>query len=352
MPFQMTLWRVAGSKLENIGTSRLDQEQRLEDWIAADPSILGMDDIVIIGRQVCTDFSGRIDLLAMNREANCTVLELKKGRTPREVTAQTLEYGAWVNTLDYDALDEICLGFHKKDLRSVFKDAFDVPIPEVVNASHNLVVVASELDESSERIIAYLSEVHRLSINAVFFGFFADGNGEYLGRAWLKDPVEIVERAESRKRAPWGGFWFVNLGEGEHRNWDDNRKYGYIGAGQGEKYSRPLTRLKVGDKIFAYMKGRGYVGYGEVTKEAVPAKDFRVDSMATPLLDLPLKAPHADENKNSDELSEWAVGVKWLRAYPREEAKTFSGVFANQNIVCKLRDLKTLDFLRVEFGAS
>lgn len=352
MPFEMMLWRVAGSKLERVVASRLDQEQRLEDWIANDASILGMDDIVIIGRQVPTDFSGRIDLLALNREANCVVLELKRGRTPREVTAQALEYGAWVNDLSFEDLDQICRDYRQQDLRTTFREAFDVDIPEVVNATHNLVIVASELDDSSERIISYLSNVHRLSINAVFFSFFADGPTEHIGRSWLSDPAETVERSESKKRVPWSGFWFVNIGESDHRNWDDNRQYGYIAAGQGEKYSRPLARLKVGDKFFAYMKGRGYVGFGEVTKEAVPVRDFVVDSAEKHLLDLTLKAPHADANKDKDSMSDWAVGVKWLRTYPREEAKTFSGAFANQNIVCKLRDQKTLDFLRTEFGAS
>ena len=60
-----------------------------------------------------------------------------------------------------------------------------------------------------------------------------------MGRAWLKDPVETIERSEARKRAPWSGYWSVNVGESEHRNWDDNRKYGFIGTGQGEKYSAP-----------------------------------------------------------------------------------------------------------------
>jgi hypothetical protein len=128
--------------------------------------------------------------------------------------------------------------------------------------------VASALDESSERIITYLSEEHSVSINAVFFNFFRDDSSGFLGRAWLKDPVETIERSESRKRAPWTRYWFVNAGEGPHRNWNDNIQYGYISAGQGEKYSRPLRHLKVGDRIFAYMKGLGYVGYGEVTNEA------------------------------------------------------------------------------------
>jgi len=37
MSFEMMLWKVAGTKLQPISASALDQEQRLEDWIAADP---------------------------------------------------------------------------------------------------------------------------------------------------------------------------------------------------------------------------------------------------------------------------------------------------------------------------
>lgn len=351
MPFEMTLWRVAGSKLDPIAPAHLEQEQRLEDWIAKDPSILGMD-IALIGRQVQTAYGGRIDLLALDRDANCIVLELKRGRTPREVVAQLLDYGAWVKDLGYNELDQIAQRWIQKSVATIFQEAFGDTIPEAVNASHNLIVVASDLDDSSERIISYLSEEYGVSINAVFFTFFRENSAELLGRAWLKDPVETIERSEARKRAPWSGYWFVNVGEGEHRNWDDNRKYGYIGAGQGEKYSRPLRHLQVGDKIFAYMKGIGYVGYGEVTKDATPISDFVVDHLGKPLLELPLRAVRASENKDSAEKAEWTVGVRWLKEVPREQAKTFKGVFANQNIVCKLRDPKTLEFLRSEFSVG
>jgi len=137
-----------------------------------------------------------------------------------------------------------------------------------------MVIVASELDESSERIISYLAEERDVNINAVFFRFFRDSGVEHLGRAWLKDPIETLERSESKKHAPWLGYWFVNAGEGEPRNWDDNRQYGYVGAGQGPRCSRALLRLHPDDQIFVYMKGFGYVGSGVVTREAAPSSEF------------------------------------------------------------------------------
>ena len=186
----------------------------------------------------------------------------------------------------------------------------------------------------------------------MFFSFFAADGKELLGRAWLRDPVETIEHAEEKRRRPWSGYWFVNVGEGPHRNWDDNRRYGYVAAGQAEKYSRPLLHLQPGDKVFAYMRGLGYVGYGEVTKPAVPIREFVPNGQQRRLLDLPLKAAGAVENSESPELSEWTVGVRWIDAVERDKAKTFKGAFANQNIVCKLRDDRTLDFLRTEFGVE
>jgi hypothetical protein len=51
MSFGMNLWRVQGTGLQEIKSNILDDEQRLEDWVVADPSLLGTD-LLLIGRQV------------------------------------------------------------------------------------------------------------------------------------------------------------------------------------------------------------------------------------------------------------------------------------------------------------
>ncbi len=98
------------------------------------------------------------------------------------------------------------------------------------------------------------------------------------------------------------------------------------------------------------MKGLGYVGYGVVKEAACMIKDFTADSMGKNLLDLPLSAPEASDNKDDPENSEWAVKVDWKKTFTREEAKSFKGIFANQNIVCKLRNQETVEFLKDQFG--
>jgi len=350
MPISMKLWRVVQeTELKELPTSSLEAEYILEDWISKDSSLLGME-LLMIGRQVTTDFGGRIDLLAIDRQGDITIIELKRDRTPRDIVAQVLDYASWIRRLSYKDLDSIASAYIKKDLSSAFVEFFDEAIPENINVNHKMLIVASEFDDSSQRIVEYLAEEYQVNINAIFFSIFTDDQGKLVGRAWLMDPEDVQDRAESRKQAPWSGCWCVNVGEGSHRNWDDNVKYGYIGAGQGPKYSDPLKKLKEGDPIFAYMKGLGYVGFGIVREPAKMVKDFVVEGGQKTLLDVPLTAHNTADNRDDPKISEWAVGVDWKKTFDRNDPRYFKGIFANQNIVCKLRHKRTIDFLRTQFG--
>ena len=42
---------------------------------------------------------------------------------------------------------------------------------------------------------------------------------------------EVKQRTTSTNQTEWAGNWFVNVGEGPHRTWEDNMKFGFVGAG-------------------------------------------------------------------------------------------------------------------------
>ena len=94
MAVEIAIWRMTGAGPHKLVSSPLDFEQRLEDMLSEDPSMSGMD-LLILGRQVPTSHGGYIDLLALDADGRAHVLELKRDRTPRYVVAQALDYGSW-----------------------------------------------------------------------------------------------------------------------------------------------------------------------------------------------------------------------------------------------------------------
>ena len=342
-----SLFRVGGSGLEPLNKSSLVKEEQLEDWLDANPLMLGLD-VLIIGRQVITEHGGRIDILAIDRAGDLVILELKRDKTPREIVAQILDYASWVVTLTTPQVHDIALKKLGRRLEDVFLERFETALPDVLNANHSMIVVASEFDASSKRIVEYLAEHHDININTAFFSIFDDGQGQLLATDWLLDQQEVAERSESKTKSPWSGIWYANVGEGPNRSWEDMRTYGFLASGGGRVYSKKLEQLNVGDHLYAYQKQAGYVGHGVVTSAVVPVTEFQVDGSS--ILSKPLKEPHLAHDKDDPELGEYLVGVNWLKTVPIAEGKTFPKAFANQNIVCKLRDPATIEFLGREFG--
>ena len=55
--------------------------------------------------------------------------------------------------------------------------------------------------------------------------------------------------------------------------WPIAHKYGFLNAGGGSWYWKPLRNLEPGHRVFAYVSGAGYVGIGRVTGKVIPARD-------------------------------------------------------------------------------
>ena len=89
------LWLIKNKELVEISKSKLDFEIRLEDWIASDMSIISPN-LLFLGRQVPTNYGGYIDILAMEENGDLVIVELKREKTPRDITAQVLDYASWV----------------------------------------------------------------------------------------------------------------------------------------------------------------------------------------------------------------------------------------------------------------
>lgn len=368
MPLELGVWRVdgQGTKAKPIELAQLDLESRLESILADDIRIANSD-WMVIGRQVRTPFGGTsVDLLALDSEGELVVLELKRDKTPRDILAQVLEYGAWVVGLKTDDIARIFADYQKRyspgtqarSLDQAFCERFRVrEMPEELNESHQLVIVASALDVTTERVVTYLLNHHHVSINAVFFRVFRDEGREYLSRVWLHDPFAAeAEPSVPEVESTWNGEVYVSFGGG--RNWADAAKYGYISAGGGRWYSDSLKSLKPNERVWVRVPGTGYVGVGVVEEAAVPCEQFKVrdgNDQFVPLMNVSPEAKSWSTAKDDPDGAEYLVRVRWLKTVPESEPISEKGLFGNQNTVARPTSEKwnhTIERLKTRFGVS
>ena len=341
MPIKHAIWKV-GAQPSPLTTTVLPNEQQLEDMVIAVPQILSSE-WLLIGRQEQTGLGGRIDLLAIAPDASLVLIELKRNRTPREVVAQALDYASWVEQLTSEKIVQIYERFSKGgNLNDAFKQHFGAELDEgALNESHQIILVAAELDDSTERIITYLN-ARDIAINVLFFQVFQHGTEQLLSRAWLIDPSEtqanvIATTKAKGEKEPWNGEFYVSFGDTASRSWEDARKYGFISGGGGSWYSQTLKLLSPGDRVWVKIPKTGYVGVG-IVKEAVQSvNDFKIKSPEgeRSCLDVLQHARLYQQHANDREKAEYFVKVDWLDTVPTNKAIDEVGLFGNQNTVCQ-----------------
>ena len=342
MPIEVGIWRVS-PELKALPLREIDLESRLQQIVLDDISIVDPR-LMVIGREVKSDFGGRVDILAIDENGDLAVIELKRDRTPRDVVAQVLDYGSWVRYLNEEEIAETFIDYQSEFLKVAtpksIDDAFRERFGNVLdsfNTSHRLIIVAGNLDPSTERIVTYLMEEYGVEINAVFFRIFEDDGCQYLTRAWLREPDAISVETSSRRnvKGDWNGEFYVSFGEGNSRAWADAKKYGFVSAGGGPWYVNTLKTLQPGDRVWVNVPRTGYVGVGEVVSPAVRFDKFNVtiNGVETPIMDVDVHAPHMFD----DEYGQHFVTVKWIKTVDLRHAVKETGFFGNQNTVAKPR---------------
>ena len=205
------------AQAELIATSKtsLDLEKHLESWLERSPWAIAEEPLLLIGRQTSAKVEAATvfpDLLALNKDGNLVIVELKKGKAPREVTAQLLEYAAWASELpDDDVVDMAATYLGAVDdpplqkLTAAFCDVFDVEELPPLNLRLRLFIAAEEIPVSVSRVCRFLRTDHGLDVSCVEFRVFQTESGEVVVTS---EQIVGLEDVSSTKRLPghrWSG---------------------------------------------------------------------------------------------------------------------------------------------------
>ena len=215
---EVSVWRIDHDGAKPVSLSGMDLEKRLQDVLASNISILA-DQLMVIGREVQVGTSGRVDLLAIDPEGCLVIIELKRGRTPRDVVAQVLDYGSWISTWEAEEIQETFIDYQKSYLQSespqliddAFQEKFGLRL-EGLNESYRLVVVANEIDSATERISDHLQNQYSVPISVETFQAFRISRHNYLIRSHRadSDPFDSNTTSPASSHGEWNGEFYAN----------------------------------------------------------------------------------------------------------------------------------------------
>ena len=136
----------------------------------------------------------------------------------------------------------------------------------------------------------------------------------------------------------WNGGYYFNFDEeGGIRSWEDAKKYGFVSAGGGARYTGFMQKTETGTCIWVYMPKKGYLGVGTVAQTAKPAREAEivVDRQNKNFYDLQLEGHYSKGDLVDKE--EYIIFVDWGITVPLDEACWEKGFYSYKGIMCSPR---------------
>lgn len=176
--------------LKPAAETAIDVESHLESWLEHSPWAVLEEPLLIIARQASaktTETTVFPDLLALDADGNLVVIELKKGRAPRDVSAQLLEYAAWAADLSHDEIARIAASYlgieamePDEQLAAMFLETFECEEFPTLGKQLRLVIAAEVIPPSVARVCRFLRSHHGIKLTCLAFSVFRTGSGEIL----------------------------------------------------------------------------------------------------------------------------------------------------------------------------
>ena len=225
----MPIFTVEEDKLIIAQETNVELEKHLETWIENSPGAVIQDELVLwIDRQPSAqNEEGTIfpDLLGVDSEGNLVIVEFKRGRTPRDVVAQLLEYAAWANELSEEQIQEIADAyfenrdeFRGKTFDEAFREVFDIPETDELpphKRKLRLFVVAEEIHPRVANVCRFLRTSYQMDVSCIAVSKFRTESGDEIISTETKVGEEEIITAKTWQQrtsqtSRWSGDKPVN----------------------------------------------------------------------------------------------------------------------------------------------
>lgn len=181
----MEVYTIKDEDLTQVPERAIEYERDLQSHLLkARGAKIGEIRMMYVSQEETPDEEGGFfDILGVNENGDTVIVELKRGKSPRLVVSQALEYASGIRKEEYDRLDERFRAFRQSrsensdtSLREAHTDFFKLndPLAErEFNDAIHIVVVAAEFDNVTLNMADLLRE-HELDVVCVRYQTFAD----------------------------------------------------------------------------------------------------------------------------------------------------------------------------------
>ncbi len=146
----------------NFADLGLRERYDIQEWIAANPGILG-DDLLIVGKEF-SDFdrtSERLDLLAVDADGKLVIIELKRDDTGADVHWQAIKYASYLRKASAEEITRI-LANHAKvsedDAEQQLREHLDSGDLSVLNHDQRIIIASHRFAPEVTSAVLWLNE--------------------------------------------------------------------------------------------------------------------------------------------------------------------------------------------------
>ncbi|TWB45489.1 PDDEXK family nuclease [Nitrospirillum pindoramense] len=182
----MGLFIVGGetaAPLVRVAFSDTHLERDVQVWVNQCPAMINAGcPMLPLGMEIQTKHGLSIDNLFLDGNGTLVAVEMKRGRAPRDVIAQILEYASFIKGLEWDAVDQLSHKIHGRPAEQAFGSFFGRPLSKAGNPTFRLVVAAESFDARVfESAVLLINTGMPLAL--MTFTYFRVGSAEVLETA-------------------------------------------------------------------------------------------------------------------------------------------------------------------------
>lgn len=236
-------------------------EKDLEDLIANNiDSIISQDNLMTIFQE--RKGQEEPDILALDKNGNMYILELKRWQSASENLLQALRYGQLFGQYNYEMLNNLYKK-HMHDSNMVLledhKKYFDLRKEEEldekdINKKQHFLIVTDGTDTDTRQAISYWSGTG-LSMSAIVYRVYLTVNNDKLIEFNTYSPEDDVIELEE-------GCYILNTNLKNSDIDDADMVENGKAAAYYDPWKHNINRINKGDKVFLYRNGTGIVGMG------------------------------------------------------------------------------------------